>query len=52
MNDLIVLTVKKLKTKLNGKPSTLLQRYSHPESESLRIYDVISVQQLLNVQKR
>ena len=52
MNDLIVLTVKNLKTNLKGKPFTLLKDYnsceiySYHDSESLRIYGWISVQRL------
>ena len=45
----IVLTVKNLRANLKGKLFTLLkifnfcQLYSHPESESLHIYGLISV---------
>ena len=51
MNDLIVLTVKNVRSKLKGKSFALLKRlynccqvYSHSESKSLHIYSLISVQ--------
>ena len=49
MNDLIVLAEKNVRAKLKGNPFTLLERsnccqvYSHPGSESLCVYGLISV---------